>query len=1070
MRTLCGLTVFWIFTLPLLFAEVQQAHVDPRTVRLPVISGSDIRFTRLSTTEGLSQIKVSQILQDDHGFMWFGTQYGLNRFDGYNFKVFVHDPREANSLSGVLIGALFKDRDGTIWVGCDQFVNRFDQETETFRQYPVPSVYHISQDAGGTLWLATPNGLYSLDPATGRIHRYSHDANDPSSLSSDEIKSSAEDKEGRFWVANGEGLDGFDRKTGKVTLHISSREAALGFSFYEDRFGMFWLYHASARVIAVFDPKTNTLTQYSFYERKSPNPVLTGINTMLEDRNGTLWLGTNGAGLLKFDREHRSFIAYRNNPVDPESIGQDSVISLFEDREGNLWAGLGGMGLTRFSTTPLPFKRYRHDFGDSHSTGEPFVGAIYEDRQGILWVGNHDALNRIDRATGHSSAYRTGGPGEASDVITLNEDRSGSLWVGTFSHGLYRFDQRSRQFTRFQHNPADADSLSNDIVPRLLIDHNGTLWAATWDGLNRFDAATERFKTYKTASQGRSPFYLDLVEDSKGGLWLGTHASGLQRFEPETGQFTVYQHDNHRAGTLSDNRVNSVYFDRSGTMWVGTQNGLNELEPKTGTFTVYTHQDGLAGNAVSCILEDGHGDLWMSTNNGVSRFDPRRTTFKNYSTADGLPGADLTGWGACSKSAAGEMFFAGFSGATAFYPDKVKDSLYVPPVVLTGFRLSGGPVEIGGGSPLEKSIAYTNALRLSHRQNMFSLEFAALSYSNPATNRYRYKLEGLDSEWHEAGSQQRLVNYTTLPAGVYTFRVQGATSSGPWTEPGVILKIEVLPPWWSTWWFRTSCAVLVVLLAFAAYSYRLRQIAREFEMLMEGRLDERTRIARELHDTLLQSFQGLLFSLQAVQHLLPVRPAEAIQRLDQVLDQGDQAIAEGRDAVQGLRSSTVVDSDLIHRLTVLAEELAVPNGNYASASFRLVLEGQPRSLDPILQDEVYRIAREALANAFHHAHAQNVEAEITYGGRLFVLRVRDNGCGIETSVVDRGSRAGHFGLAGMRERAETFGGRVELWSQEGAGTEVELTIPASIAYRLTSARSKFNLLRKKKSEKHEQQI
>jgi ligand-binding sensor domain-containing protein len=1070
MRTFCGLTVSWIFMLPLLFAEVQQAHVDLRAVRLPVISGRDIRFTRLSTTEGLSQIKVSQIVQDDLGFMWFGTQYGLNRFDGYNFKVFVHDPKNPKSLSGVLIGALFKDRDGTLWVGCDQFVNRFDRETESFAQYPVPSVFHISQDASGTLWLATPNGLYSLDPATGRIRRYFHDASDPSSLSSDEVKSSAEDREGRFWVATGEGLDRFDRTTGKVTLHIPSRELALGFSFYEDRFGMFWLYHVSTSVLAVFDPKTNALIQYSLYERKSPRSVLTGITTMLEDRNGTLWLGTNGAGLLKFDREGRRFIAYRNNPVDPESIAQDSVISLFEDREGNLWAGLGGMGLTRISTTPLPFKRYRHDFGDSHSTGEPFVGAIYQDRHGILWVGNHDTLNRIDRATGVSSSYRTGGPGEPSDVITLAEDRSGRLWVGTFNHGLYRFDQRSRQFRRFQHNPADAYSLSNDIVPRLLIDHKGTLWAATWDGLNHFDAATERFKTYRTASQGRRPFYLDVVEDAKGRLWLGTHASGLQRFDPETGQFTLYEHDNHRPGTLSDNRVNSVYFDRSGTMWVGTQNGLNKLEVKTGKFTVYTHQDGLAGNAVSCILEDDHGDLWMSTNNGVSRLDPRRTTFKNYSTADGLPGADLTGWGSCSKSAGGEMFFAGFSGATAFYPDKVVDGLYVPPVVLTGFRLSGGAVDIGGGSPLKKSITYTDALRLSHRQNMFSLEFAALSYLNPSSNRYRYKLERLDSEWHEAGSQERLVNYTTLPAGVYKFRVQGATSSGPWSEPGVILKIEVLPPWWSTWWFRTTCAVLLVLLVFAAYSHHLRQIARDFELLLEGRIDERTRIARELHDTLLQSFQGILFGLQAVHHLLPARPAEAMQRLDQVLDLGDQAIAEGRDAVQGLRSSTVVDSDLIHRLTVLAEELAVPNGNYASASFHLLVEGQQRRLDPILQDEIYRIAREALGNAFHHAHAQNVEAEITYGGRQFVLRVRDNGCGIETSIRDRGSRAGHFGLPGMRERANTFGGQVVVWSQEGAGTEVELTIPASIAYRLSSARFKFSFLRKKKSEKHEQQI
>lgn len=352
---------------------------------------------------------------------------------------------------------------------------------------------------------------------------------------------------------------------------------------------------------------------------------------------------------------------------------------------------------------------------------------------------------------------------------------------------------------------------------------------------------------------------------------------------------------------------------------------------------------------------------------------------------------------------------------------------------------------------------------------MFSLEFAALSYSNPATNRYRYQLEGLDPEWHEVGSEHRLVNYTTLPAATYNFRVQGATSSGPWTEPGVSLTIQVLPPWWSTWWFRTACAASLALLAFAVYSYRLREIARQFELLLEERIGERTRIARELHDTLLQSFQGLIFRLQAVHDMLPGRPTEARQLLDTVLDRGDQAIVEGRDAVQGLRSSTVVDSDLVHRLTVLAEELAAPKGNQASATFRLVVEGRARLLDPILQDEVYSIAREALGNAFRHAHAQNIEAEITYGDRLFALRIRDNGGGIDTSVLGRGSRAGHWGLTGMRERAKTFGGRLEVWSQEGAGTEVDLTIPGSIAYRLSSARFKFRLLRKKKSEKHEQQ-
>ena len=279
---------------------------------------------------------------------------------------------------------------------------------------------------------------------------------------------------------------------------------------------------------------------------------------------------------------------------------------------------------------------------------------------------------------------------------------------------------------------------------------------------------------------------------------------------------------------------------------------------------------------MGCILEDNHGNLWMSTNNGIARFDPQSTEVKSYSTADGLPGPDLTGKGACFKNRSGEMFFGGFSGATVFHPDRVVENSYTPPVVLTGFRLWGSPVEIGGSSPLEKSITSANALTLSPRQSMFSLEFSALSYSNPARNHYRYKLDGLDSDWHEVGSGQRLVNYTTLPAGIYRFRVQGATNRGPWSEPGVTLKIEVLPPWWSTWWFRITCAALLVLLAFAAYSYRLHEITRQFELLLDERIGERTRIARELHDTLLQSFQGLLFRLHAVRDLLPGRPREAI--------------------------------------------------------------------------------------------------------------------------------------------------------------------------------------------------
>ena len=1044
-----------------------QAHVEPRTIVLPVVDGKDLRFTRLSTDEGLSQTKVSYVVQDDQGFMWFATQDGLNRYDGYSFKLFVHDPGNPNSLSGVYVRSLFKDRDGVLWVGCDQFLNRFNRETETFARYPVPFVRHISQDGAGMLWLATVKGLYSLDPATGTIRQYLHHPHDPSSLSNNDVKSSGEDREGRFWVATSGHLDEFDRRTGKVTRDISLPEALSGFAFYEDRFGVFWIFHDSPHALSVLDRKTSTLTHYSFQDTEGPNSALTVIMSLTEDRNGTLWLATHGAGLLKLDREHRRFIRYRNNPVDPASLPERNVENLFADREGSIWASLGRMGIVHFATDPLPFKSIPH-LASREGSSEPFVGAIYEDRQGVLWVGTPEALNSFDRKTGEYTSYRrTAGPATNTDVISIHEDASGNLWAGTYDHGVLRLDRRTGKFQTYRHNPADPNSLSSDIVTRFLVDHNGTFWVATDDGLNRFNAATGRFTVYKLDPQKRTVSYLDIAEDRKGALWLGTNALGLERFDPATGQFTRYENDMNRPGTLSDNRVNSVHFDRSGTLWVGTQNGLDKFDAKTGTFTVYTRRDGLPGNAVGCILEDDHGNLWMSTNHGIARFDPRSAAVKIYSTAEGLPGPDLTGWGAGFRNRSGEMFFGGFNGATAFYPDSVADSSNAPPVVLTEFRLSGSPVDIGGSSLLSKSITYSTRLTLSHEQRIFSIAFSALSYFGPGTNRYRYKLEGLEEKWHEVGSDERLATYTTLPVGEYTFRVQGATSRGVWSEPGAVLRIEILPPWWETWWFTAICAAVVILMAFSAYSYRMHQIAHQFELRLDERVNERTRIARDLHDTLLQSFHGLLFRIQAARNMLPRRPDEAIEALDGVISKAEQAITEGRDAIQNLRGEPATEGDLVHMLTATGQELAGSvDANPDSAIFDATVEGVRQTLSPMLQDEIYRIAREVLRNAFLHAHARRIEAEIRYDDRLFRLRIRDDGKGIDLNVLNQGRRVGHWGLPGIRERAKQIGARLEFWSETGAGTEVELTVPASVAYETSRKGHGFRPFSKARSHEH----
>ncbi|MFZ0590337.1 MAG: triple tyrosine motif-containing protein, partial [Bryobacteraceae bacterium] len=507
--------------------------------------------------------------------------------------------------------------------------------------------------------------------------------------------------------------------------------------------------------------------------------------------------------------------------------------------------------------------------------------------------------------------------------------------------------------------------------------------------------------------------------------------------------------------SISEDHVNAVFFDRSGTLWAGTHNGLDKFDPVTHRFKSYDQRNGMSDTVVSCILQDSRGTLWMSTNAGISSFNTKTEHFANYTAADGLPGPDLTGTGACYKSSRGEMFFAGFSGATAFFPDKVTaERPYVPQPVLTDFRLFGSSVIPGRRSPLKTAINWASAIQLSHSENILSIEFSALSYLNPETNRYRYKLDGIDKGWREVGSDERLATYTTLPAGNYTFRLEAATSRGPWS-PDANLAIKILPPFWQTSWFITCCVAALCGILGLFYRLRLNQLSAQFNMRTEERVAERTRIARELHDTLLQSFQGLMLRFQAVHELM--QDGKAKKQLQETLKRADQAIAEGRNAVYDLRSSTMPTNDFAQAVRALGAEL----GTEDAVAFRLAVEGRPREFHPIIRDELYHITREALRNVFNHAHAHRIEVEITYAERLFRLRIRDDGEGIPPEVLKQG-RPGHYGLNGMRERAEQMGAKFGIWSgAAGAGTEIELTISGSIAYGKSANRSRFWPFREK---------
>jgi PAS domain S-box-containing protein len=649
------------------------------------------------------------------------------------------------------------------------------------------------------------------------------------------------------------GLDAFDRHTEKVKDRIRLNVPESGVvKALEDHAGVLWIIYLSGNGLASWDRNTRRLTLYAIGDGEPPGTALSGVQGIHEDADGNLWLATRGSrasGLVKIDSSRKSAVRYRHYASDPESLSDDMLMSVFEDHEGSIWVGTATTGVDRFQRKPLPFKRYRNEPGNPQSLLRTSVTSVYADSHENIWVGSSLGLTRIDGKSGLYSFFRKAGsaPANLSNafVVSIVEDRSGFLWFGTYG-GLNRYDPRLGRFTAFRHNPADPHSLSHDVVYSLMVDRQGTLWAGTADGFSRLeDPATGRFRSWKAATPaGTSPQEVAaMVEDPNGVLWL---VSGtLQRFDPTTGRFTAYNLDPSGTGKAeresssalirTGKRIenSSLAIDQSGVLWVATANGLVRFDRESGNFTVYDERDGLPATSIHGILEDLNGNLWVSTLGGLSRLNPRTKTFINYYDTDGLAGDAFEGYSAACQSRRGQMFFGSKSGLTSFWPEQMVEKPHIPPVVLTGFSLRNLPVAPGPGSTLSKSISFTPSLTLSHQQNIFSFEFAALSYVDPQRNQYRYTLEPLDHSWNRVDAAHRMATFTTLPAGKYTLRVQGSNNRGVWNEQGVALQLQILPPWWGTWWFRGICAVSLLMLAWVAYQLRIRQLQREFKKLQD---------------------------------------------------------------------------------------------------------------------------------------------------------------------------------------------------------------------------------------------
>lgn len=1055
----------------------------------------NIRFGRLGVSRGLSQSAVNCILQDRQGFLWIGTQDGLNRYDGYTFKIFRPASNDPQTINDRWINTLFQDKQGYIWIGTRLGgLNRYDPYTGLFTHFvndPAnPSslisnrVQVVFEDSHGRFWVGTAEGLDQFLPdTTSFVHSdfLAVPASEPGSLQSksfikgsiDNITSIFEDKKGTLWVGTAyAGLNRYDEENNVFINYpqgdtvYSPLSSSNVLSIQEDTNGDLWV--ATDKGVNLFDPMTGQSTRFLHSPEDPASLANNFVRAVYVDSIGNVWVGTSD-GLDWYDRSSRSFIHFRNDPRLETSLSNNIVTAIRESTDGVLWVGTSGGGLNKYYREQGRFKYYHLSANDSGNLSGNIIRNISIDQNGDVWVATLDGgLDFLDPTTGlvtHTLNNLLDPGGLGSDEIwSAYTDRAGTLWVGT-SAGLDMLAPDSTRFVYYQHKPDDHASLTGAPVYAVIEDFAQNLWIGTKFGLDRFDRNNKVF--FHQQNDPGNPNSLSgneiktLYIDRSGILWIGTLNDGLNRYDPVAGQFHRYQNTPDDPQSISSNSILSLYQDRLGELWIGTDGGgLNRLSapslphptapvaqaqaiPANDSFTHYGEEDGLPSNVIYGILEDDKGYLWLSTNYGISSFDPATgRSIRNYTVDDGLQGNEFSP-NASASDKAGNLYFGGVNGLTVFDPDLISSSPFAPPVVLVSITQEGLPLN---GETVPE---FLQEITLRWPQRSFEFEYSALSYAQPVGNQYAYILENFDKDWNQVGTQ-RDGRYTNLPGGNYVLRIKASSQDGVWNETGISVRVNVVPAMWDTLWFRLSIAGIFLALGLTAYLWRVKSIqsynlelerqvrdrTQEIEKLFERTkelavVEERNRLARELHDSAKQKAFAALAQLGTANGILKKNPKAARNHL-----------VEAENLVY----------EVIEELTFLIQEMypvALKEKGLATTLREYVFEWEDRTdiqADVHIDDErhlrleleqaVYRVIQEALSNVSRHSRATHVEVALSYKQDSIIVVIADNGCGFDREVKPNG-----VGLRSIRERIESLGGVVEIDSLPDCGTRLTVHLP-----------------------------
>ncbi|RPD51538.1 hypothetical protein DRJ53_02335 [Paracnuella aquatica] len=820
------------------------------------------RFNHLTNLDGLSQSTVQAIIKDRYGFMWFGTQDGLNRYDGNKFKVYRHEPTDSTSLRRSHIISLYEDRSGTLWVGTNNgALSRYDRKRDAFVHYyetignkeglSQKTATAILEDRQGNFWVGTYWKLNLLDRRTGKVKQYGHDPADAASISDDGITCLFEDSKGNLWVGTNNGLNLMDRRRGTFRRFFSNADPrSLSHNsikaIREDRFGRLWVGTESG--LNLLDRATGTWRRFlndpadptslgdnqvtiiqpigdsmwigtknslELFELKSGQFTHIGsdvhdasslsrnatITALLQDNTNTLWVGTYQGGINVWDPSLNNFYLYRNNPVDWTSLSFNVVTAVAERGDGDMWIGTGGGGLNLWKRKENIFQRFNPDPANPHALASYSVLCVSQGR------------------------------------------KSGYTWIGMYGSGMDRFDPVTQKFTHYNAGPGPKD-LNNNAVYAVLEDRKGRVWMGTnGGGVNMLDPQTGNIAKFandpNNANSISGNYVRCFLEDERGHIWMGTSA-GLSVYDPEKGQFKHYNQYNM---PFESDVIFSLALDGNGVVWVGTLGGgLNRLDVKKNQLTTWTTKEGLPDNTINSIIKDNNGFLWLSTNNGLSRFDPRTGKVRHHGLENGLQSWEFS-QGAGLKTSRGEIVFGGINGFNIFDPTQIIINTHQPPVVFTGFRLFNKNIRPGDANKyLPEDISTIKEITLPYHQSVISFDFAALNFTAPEKNNYAYQLEGFDDGWNHIG-HNRSATYTNLPPGSYVLKVIASNNDGVWNEEGASIRLIITPPFWQTWWFRLLAVLALVAITVAIFRMRVERIHQQKEELARQVAERTKRLA-----------------------------------------------------------------------------------------------------------------------------------------------------------------------------------------------------------------------------------